>query len=179
MQKHSALMSKFGQSTNLFWLVNRPHLGRLRNRDNLRLHMMLIADAVIRMPHCIERDFPVLMRQRNQLATQMLLGRGAFVGIYVRIVAAQHRLIGPRQRLQAQHIRPGAVESKKNFNPRPEMFFKLCHGRARVPVVAISNHVAFIDPCKGLQNFRMNSRVVIAGKAACDFHDRLWHKQTM
>ena len=112
--------AKSGQRLNLFRLVNRPHFGRLRDRDHPRLHMMLVADPVIGVPHRVERDLPILVRQRNQLASRMLFRRAAFVGIDVRVIAAQHRVIRPVQSLQSKHVCARSVEGEKNVDPLAE-----------------------------------------------------------
>ena len=179
VQKHFMLMRELGQRLNLFRLVDRPHLGRLRNRDDPRLHMMLVADAVIGVAHGVERDLAVLMRQRNQLASRMLLRSAAFVGIDVRVVAAQHRVVRPVQRLQAQHVRAGSVEGEEDINPRTEVLFELRDRRTRVRIVAVSDDVSLVGACDRLQHLGMHSGIVVAGKAAGGLGKNLRHTETM
>ena len=106
------------------------------------------------------------MRQRNQLASRMLFRRAAFVGIDVRVVAAQHGMVRPVQRLQAEHVRAGPVESEENVDPRAEMLFEFRDRRARVGIVAVSNHVSLIGARDRFQNLRMHPGIVVAGKVA-------------
>ena len=46
------------------------------------------------------------------------------------------------------------------------MFVKLLDRRTRIRVVAISHDVALVYPGKGLEDFRMHSGIIVAGKAA-------------
>jgi len=45
MQKHTVLMRKLRQRPNFLWLVDRPHLGGVRDGNHPRLRVVLIADA--------------------------------------------------------------------------------------------------------------------------------------
>ena len=127
--------------------------------------MMLIADAVIRMPHRVERRFAVLMRQRNQFASRIFFRRAAFVGIDVRVIAAQNSLMRTAQRLQSKHIAARSVERKVNVNARSEMLFEFRDCRSRVVVIAIGNHVALVGAGNRIENFWMHSGIVVAGKS--------------
>ena len=120
-------MRKAGERLNLFRLVDRAHLGGLRNGNDARLRVMFIADAVVGVADGVQRDLAVLMRQRNQFAAGVLFRRAAFVGIDVRIVAAQHRVEGPGQGLQAKNIRSRPVKGEKDCNVRSKMLFELLH----------------------------------------------------
>src|SRR5207245_2103816 len=46
------------------------------------------------------------------------------------------------------------------------MFVKLLDRRTRIRVVAISHDMALVYPGKGLEDFRMHSGIIVAGKAA-------------
>jgi hypothetical protein len=127
---------------------------------------MLVANPVIGMPHRVERDLPILMRQRDQLASRMFFRRAAFVGIDMRILAAQHRVIWPVQSLQPEHIRTRSVERKKNVDPLAEVFFEFCNRRTRVGIVAVRHNVTLVGPGNRLQNLRMHPGIVVAGKVA-------------
>jgi hypothetical protein len=49
---------------------------------------MLVADSVILVPNLDDRDFPILVGQRNQLAASVFLWSSALIGIDMRVVAA-------------------------------------------------------------------------------------------
>ena len=125
---------------------------------------MLVADSVVGVPHRVQRDLAVVMRQGNQLAPRMLFRRAAFVRINVGVLAAQHRVIRPVQSLQCENVRARTVEGEENINSRPEMLFEFRQCRARVRVVAVSHHVPLISPRNRLQNFRMHPGIIVAGK---------------
>src|SRR5580658_6544031 len=127
VQVHVALVGKTGQGTYLFWLVNRAHLGALRNRNNAGLRVVLVANAMVGVADGIQRDLAVLMGQWNQLAAGVLLRRAAFVAVDVGIVAAQDRLKGLGQGLQTQNVGSRAVESEENCDAGSKMFLKLFH----------------------------------------------------
>ena len=114
------LMGEPCERSNFFRLIDRPHLGGLCNRNDSRLRVVFVANAVVGVADGFQGDLSVLLRQRNQLAAGMFFRRAAFVGINVRIVAAQDRLKGPGEGLQAQDIRAGSVEGEKNCNIRPK-----------------------------------------------------------
>ncbi len=140
---------------------------------------MLVADPVIGVPHRVERDLAILMRQRDQLASRMFFRRAALVGIDVRVLAAQHRVVRPVQSLQSEHVRAGSVEGKKDVDPRAEVFFEFRDGRAGEGIVAVSDHVSLVGARDRFQNFRMHSGIVVAGKAASGLLRSLRHKKTM
>ena len=179
VQKHFVLVRKMGERLNLFRLIHRPHLGRLRDRDDMRLHVMLVADPVIGVPHRVERDLAILMRQRNQLASRMLFRRATFVRINVRVLAAQNSMVRAVQRLQTEYVRASPVESKEHVDPGAKMFLKFRDSRTRVRVVAIGHHVSLVGARDRLQNFRMHPGIIVAGKAASRLVRPLRHKKTM
>src|SRR5437763_623691 len=107
----------------------------------------------------------------------MFFRRAAFVGVNVRIVAAQDSMIRPVQRLQSEHIRPSSVERKEHIDTRPKMLLEFRHRRARVVVIAVGNYVSAVDPCHGLQNFGMHSGIIVTGKVASRFVGPLRHRR--
>jgi hypothetical protein len=140
--------------------------------------VVLIANAVIGVADVIQRDFAVVMRQRNEFAARMLFRRAAFVGINVGILAAEHRVVRSSQRLKPEDIGAGSVEGEENVNIRAEMFVKFLDSRTGIGVVAISHDVALVYPGKGLKDFRVHSGIVVAGKAAPGLNwDRFHPKQ--
>src|SRR6202171_918657 len=117
------------------------------------------------------------MRQGNEFATRMFFRRAAFVGINVRVLAAQHGVVRASQRLKPQNISAGSVEGKKNVNIRTEKFVKFLDRRTRVRVVAISHDVALVYPGKGLEDFRVHPGIVVAGKAAPGLEGDRFHRK--
>ncbi len=177
VQKHFVLVRKAGQRMNLFRLVDRPHLGRLRDGDDARLHVMLVADPMVGVPHGIKGDLALLMRQWDELTPGMFFRGAALVAIDVGVVAAQHGMVRPVQRLQAQHIRARTVEGEEHVDPRPEMLFEFRQGRAGVWIVAVSHHVPLIGARNRLQNFRMHPGIVVAGETTSRLIRNLPHKE--
>ena len=116
MQEHVPLMRELPQGPNFLRTVNSAHLSGLRDGDHPDLHVVLIANTVIGVAHVMQCDFAVVMRQRDQLATRMLFRRAAFVGINVRILAAEHGVVRTSQRLKSENIGAGSVECEENIN---------------------------------------------------------------
>ncbi len=160
------LMGKTAERLNLFGLINSAHFGGLGNRNDAWLRVMLIADTVISMADRVDRDLAILVGQRNQLAAGMLLRRSAFVRINVGISAAQHRVEGPGEGLQAQNIRTRAIEREKNGDVRSEMLFKFLDRRPGIRIVAIRHHVALVGADDGVDHLGMHARVVVAGEVS-------------
>jgi hypothetical protein len=140
---------------------------------------MLVADSVISVAYQIEIDFAILMRQRYQFAPGMFFWRSTFVRVNVRIVAAEHSMVRAVQRLQAQHVCPGTIESEKYLDACAEVLFKLRDGRPGIRIIAVGHDVSLVSACDCFEDFRVNSRVIVAGKAATGLGRDLGHKETM
>ena len=141
--------------------------------------MVLIADTVVGVAHSVERDFSILVRQRDQFAARVLLRRAALVGIDMGVIAAKHCVKRPVQCLQAQHVGAGAVEGKEHVNAGAEMLLKLRDRRAGVRIVSIGHYVALVGAGNRLEDLRMHSGIVVAGKTADRLGNSLWHTKTM
>ncbi len=133
---------------------------------------MLIANAVIGMRRDLHCQLAVGRGQWNQLAAGQLFRRATFIRINVRKLRTQHRMIGPRQRLQAQHIRRGSVENKENLDVLSKMLAKFSDGRLRVGIISIPHYMTFIRASNRLQHLGMNNRIVVAGKTSHRFHNK-------
>src|SRR5438445_12591219 len=159
-----------GQGLYFFRLVKRAHLGGLGDGYHLGLNVMLIADSVIRRLHGIECQLAIGGGDGNELAASEFFGSAALVGIDVRGFGADHRVIGLGERLQTEHVGGGAVEDKKDFYLPTEMLPELSDCGGGVRVIAITDDVALVGGCDRFQNGRVNSGVIVAGKAACGLH---------
>ena len=140
---------------------------------------MLVANPVIGMPNLLYGDFPLLMRQWNQLASRVLLRSPTFIRVDVGIITAQNSVVRPVQCLQAEHVGSGSIEGKEHVDAGPEMLFEFRDGRTRVIVVAISPHVSPVGAHNRLKNLRMHTGIVIAGKTTLGFGQNLLHTGTM
>ena len=170
MQKHAALVGKSGQGLDFARLIHRSNFRRLGNGNDSRLYMMRVIDAVVRLTDGFNRKLAVGHCDRKELASGKFLGRSAFVGVNVRGFTADDRVIGAGQRFQAQAIGRCAVKDKEHLDVRTEVPFEFLHCRSGVRIVSIADCVAAIGFRHGLQNFRMNSSIVVAGKTAGRFH---------
>jgi hypothetical protein len=175
VEKHFVLVGERGERADFIGLIDGAHLGRLRDGDDAGLDVMLISDAVIGVADGIERDFAIVMREGNQLASSMFFGGAAFVGVDVGVVAAKDGVIRAIERLQAQNIGAGSVEGEKDVDAGAEMFFELGDGGASIRIVSVGDDVALVGASDGREDFGMNSGVVIAGKTAAGLSGSLWH----
>ena len=70
VQVHVALVRKARQRLDLSRLVDRAHLGGLRNRNHLRLHVMFVADAVIGVANHFYRELAVGSRESESACSR-------------------------------------------------------------------------------------------------------------
>jgi len=140
---------------------------------------MLVADAVIGVANRIYVDFAVFVGQWDQFAARVLFRSAAFVGIDVGVIAAQHRLKGLGESLQAQNIRARSVEGEENCDVFPEMLFKLFYRGMSVEIGAVSDYMSLIRAGYRGEYFRVHAGVVIAGEAARRLNRLSSHKATI
>jgi len=171
-------MGKVRERLNLLGAVDGAHFGGLSNGDHSRLRMMFVADAVIGVADRVQRDFTVLVRQRNQLAARVLFGSAAFVGVDVSVVTAQDGVKRPGERLQAQNIGASSVESEKNYDVWSKVLLEFLDRRPCVSVVTVSHYMALISSGDGGKNLGMYPGIVIAGKIAGWLNGILLHSAT-
>jgi len=146
VQEHAVFVGKARQRLNFFGTVYRSHLCGLRDRNDARLRVMLVADAVVGVAHGIERNLTRLVRQRNQLASGVFFRRATFVGVDMSVVAAKDGLEGSGQCLQSEDIRSSPIEGEKNCNVGAEMLFELSYRRSGIRIASISHYVPLIRP---------------------------------
>ena len=100
VQKHFSLMGKLSQHFDFFRMVDRPHLGGLRNRDDARLHVVLIPDAMVCSLDNLDGQLPIVTWNRNQFASSKFFGSATFVGIDMSGLGADHGMIRIGQRFE-------------------------------------------------------------------------------
>ena len=127
---------------------------------------MLIADAVTGGLDGLGRQLAVFGGDRNQLAARPRLRGATFVGLDVRPFGAQHRVMGLGERLQREHVGGRPVENGKHFRSGAEMLAECALGGARPRVVTVADDVAGVGSGDGLQDVRMDARVVVARETA-------------
>src|SRR5258708_22344086 len=137
-------MRKSTYSLDLRPRVHRSHLRGLRDRNHLRLHMMLIADPVVRAGYGFDRQLSQGRRQRNELAASQFLRSAAFVRIDVRHLRTKDRVIGPSQCRQAQYVCRGSVENEEYLDIVAKLLPELPHRRLRVRIVSISHCMSLV-----------------------------------
>ena len=80
-------------------------------------------------------------------------------------------MIGIREGLETQAISRCAIENEEDLNVFPKCFLNRARRRMRICVIAISDHMALIGSANCLQDIRMDSGIVVAGKATGRFHE--------
>src|SRR5579863_684665 len=163
-------MRETSQIANLSGSVNRAHFRCLGNRNDARLHVMLVANVVISVTDRVDGELTVGCRKVNQLAPREFFRSTTLIGMDVCGVGADHGVKRLRHRFQAQAIGSSAIENNEHFNVSPEMLLELTYCGSGVMVVAIADDVSPVDRCDGLQNSWMNAGVVVAGKTTDGFH---------
>src|SRR5262249_54975543 len=106
----------------------------------------------------------------DELAAAEFFRGAALIDIHVRGIAADHGMKRPRDCRQAQGVGGRAVENHESPSAGAKMFLQRVLGRLRVPVAAVAGCMAQVDSGNRLQNFRMDTSIVVAGKTADRFH---------
>jgi len=170
VQKHIVSVSEAGQGFDFPGSVNRGHFRRLRDGEDSRLHVMLVANPVIGVAYGFDGKLALQGGNRDELASGKPFGCAAFVGIDVGGLAADHGLIRFGERLEAEAIRRGAIENKKDIDAGAEVLLEFADRRLGVAVIPIADGMTLVDRRQGAQHLGMDAGVVVAGKAAGGFH---------
>ena len=144
MQKHVVLVGKARERLDFIRLIDRSHLGGLRDGDDAGLGVVFIAYAVVGVTDGIERDLAILVRKRKQLASRVFFRGAALIGVDMGIIAAQDGVKWASEGLQAQNVRAGAVEGEENCNVLAEVFFKFLDRGFGIRIGAVGHYVAMI-----------------------------------
>ena len=112
VEAQTASVGPLREGRDLVDRVARAELGGLGDRHHLRLYVVLVADAGHRGLGQVGGELPVGRVDAEQLAPDGALGRAALVVVDVRARGADHRLEGPEQRQQPDHVGAGAVEGE-------------------------------------------------------------------
>ena len=172
VQEHAAFVRKAGQSFYFAGLIDSAHLSGLRDGNDAGLHVMRVIDAMIGVTDSFDCKLAVGYGNGKKLASGKFLWSAAFVGIDVRGLAADHRVISVGQRFQAQAIGSGAIENEEDFNIRAKMLLEFLHRGRGVGIVSIAHRMTLVRFADGFQNFGVNPGIVVAGKTAGRFHVR-------
>ena len=142
--------------------VQRPELGRLRDRDDAGLDDVLVADAHDPPRHQLGRELAVGRRHGQQLDPAHDLGRAALVDVQVRALGADDALPGAQHRPQADDVRARAVEDGEGDGVVTEV--RADGGlQPRGPLVgAIRGGVTVVGGGDGIQRFGQDGGVVVA-----------------
>ena len=108
--------------------------------------------------------FPSTVDASEQLGAEVPLGCAALVGVDVRAVGADHRLVRPDQRLQCEHVRRGAVEDQEGLRVRSEVDPEQLLGPGGPLVRPVRDRVAVVRREDGVQDRRVHRRVVVAAE---------------
>src|SRR5689334_23003309 len=163
-------MREVGETANFVWLINRPNFGRLSNRNDARLNVVLVADAVVYGMHGFDGQLPLFGRNRDQLAAGKFLRSAAFVDIDMCALSADHGVVGVGQRLQTETVRSCAVKYEEDLYVVAELPLELPHRGVGVRVVPVSDHMSLVHRGKRFQDLRVYTGIVVAGKTARSLH---------
>src|SRR5579864_4438757 len=108
-------MGEVGERANLARLVDGAHFRGLRNGNDLRLHVMFVADTVVGVTNHFDVELAIRSSDGDQLAAGEFFGCATLVCVDVRRSGAEYRVIRLGQSLQAEDVRSCAVEDGKNL----------------------------------------------------------------
>src|ERR1700752_232359 len=127
---------------------------------------MLDADAMQQWFDLFDAKLAVGCFNRDEFAAGKLLRRATFINVHVRASGEENRLIGFGARLQTENIRAGATKDKIDSYVSAKVFLKQLRRASRERVVAIGNNVSIVCGFDRLDDFRMNTRIVVARETA-------------
>src|SRR5688572_4705942 len=158
-------MREIGDSSDLALRVDRAILRRLRDGDRARLNMVLVPQVMKVLRNAGDGDLPVRSGDRQELATDLFFRCARLGGMDVRRVRADDRLMRAHHALQTEHICGGAAEEEEDF-PVTELARDPRYGIVGVSVAAVRRDMTGIHRTERREHLRMNSRPVVARKAA-------------
>ena len=166
VQVHVELVGSVGDRLDLVDGVEGAELGRLRDRDDLRLHVVNVAPADVGGSDHLWGELAVGGRHVPELAAEETLGRSALVPVDVGILAADDVLPRPQQRLQSGDVGAGAVEDEEHLDLLAEQRPKTFDGLVGVGVFAVGDDMSNVDLGHLGEDVRVDAGVVVAGEAA-------------
>lgn len=170
MEVEIAFVREICEGSDFVRLVDGAEFRRLRDRNDLWLDMVLVADAVISVADELDREFAVRRWERDEFGSCEFFRGATLVGIDVGHLGADNSLIGTGKRLQAQNICAGAVEYKEDGDARSKMLFELADSGGGEGIVTVADDVSGINASEGGEDVGMDGRVVVAGKTAAGLH---------
>ena len=115
-----AFVRELCERADFVGLIDGASLRRLGDRNDLRLHVMLVADAVVGMADEIDGEFAVERAQRDEFRSSVSFGSAALVGINVRHLGTDHGFIRTGKSLQTQDVGAVPLKTKKTAMPSPK-----------------------------------------------------------
>ncbi len=166
MHPHVPGVGLFADHADLVRRVQRAQLGALRDGDDLRHGPVFVGPAPGLSVDQLRSELAVGRGHGEQLEPAHPLGRAALVDVDVRALGAHHGTPAIGDRLQCNHIRTRAVEDRECLGGRAEVFADDALQVLGVCVVTVGDLVPAVGQRQGGKHLRVNTRVVVTGKAA-------------
>ena len=155
-----------GDGPDLLHRVERAELGRLGDRDGARLRAVHVAEAPGLGVDEVRGQLAVRRRDGPQLDPRAVLGCTALVDVDMRRRGTEDRLPALGHRLQGDDVCAGAVEHREDLGGGAEVrVHRISQGSGHL-VVAVGDLMPGICPREGVEHFRMDAGIVVAGESA-------------
>src|SRR5438034_656011 len=147
---------------NLLRGIDGAVLSRLGDRDRPRLHVMLVSDVMQMLADSGDGDLSMWRCNREQLASDVLLGRAALRGVDVRGLRADHSLVRLHHALETEHVSGCPAENQKHLGILAEQRADTLFSFARIWIGAVRRNMASVHFGQRRQDFGMHTRPIAA-----------------
>jgi hypothetical protein len=161
---------ELGEARKLLDRVDRPQLGRLRDGDDARLDVVLVARAREQRLKLFGAQLPVGGRQVYELAAREALRRAALVHVDVGGLGADDRVEGARDGGQRRDVRARPAEDEEDLRRPAEPLAEEADRPLGVDVVAVGDGVAVVGRAQRVHHARVDARVVVARESSLRSH---------
>jgi len=145
--------------------VAGSELGGLRDGDHAGLSEVLIAPPGQTAGDELGGDLAAGRRDGEQLGTEYPLGAAALVGVDVRGLGADDRLVAAEQEAEPEHVRAASVEHQVHLTLRRGEPLEVTDGALGPWVGPVGHRVPAVGLDDGAHHIRMRAGVVVAAKA--------------
>src|SRR5690606_30626534 len=146
--------------------VHRSVFCGLRYRDDARLRMVLVADALNAIFNLVGIDLAIFSWNGKDLATRKVFGGRRFVYVDMCKLGTDDGVKRARDCGQRGHVRTRSVVDKEGFHIGTKQRFESLSSALRVRIRSIGGSVTLVRAGQSFQDRRMYSGVVVAREGA-------------
>src|SRR6202012_4971533 len=164
-------VTEFADGPQLRQRVAGPQLRGLGDGHGPGLSVVFVAPAAQVAGDPVRGDLAVRGWDSQQFGAEDLLSGAAFVGVDVRGLGTDHRLVPPQQEAEPPNVGGPAVEDEEHVTLGPEQLAQLGGGPARPLVFAVRRGVAGVGGDDRVHYGLVGPGVVVASETLVLTHD--------